>query len=178
MLNMTQDEYNQILTQLDGIMRQNINEDADFNWDAESQAEIAERDSFYTDLLRHFVEITKERNKTKEKNKWIFFYIIIALLILLNVAILSVIIVMLVKCNAEQLIKAIPVFVTGIAGFATSIIAIPLAITKYLFNTTEDLYITNIINHTQEHDLSNKKIIKKIEQHDSKDSLQNPDRSA
>ena len=85
------------------------------------------------------------------------------LLILLNVSIFSTITVILIKCSNQQIIEAIPILITSIAGFASSIIAIPLSITKYLFSTKEDRYITDIISHTQEHDLSSRKILKAIE---------------
>ena len=52
----------------------------------------------------------------------------------------------------EQLIEAIPLFITSIVGLVSVIIAIPIAITKYLFSTKEDENITKIILHTQEHD--------------------------
>lgn len=50
--------------------------------------------------------------------------------------------------------NAIPLLITAIVGFVSAIISIPLTITKYLFSTKEDEYITNIILHTQEHDTS------------------------
>lgn len=84
------------------------------------------------------------------------------LLVLLNVIIVVTITMLLIKCNSSELVSEIPVFITAIAGFASSIIAIPLSITKYLFSTKEDEYITEIISHTQEHDLSSRRILKAI----------------
>lgn len=160
---MTKEEhYAKLITEILKLDKSDIADDNDF--DAESQKHILERDKYYSDLLKHFVEITEERNKAKEKNKWIYFWIIMILLIALNVLVIAVVAVLLVKCNAEQLVKSIPVFITGIAGFVSSIIAIPLSITKYLFSTKEDRYITEIISHTQEHDLSGRKILKAIEE--------------
>lgn len=84
------------------------------------------------------------------------------LLITLNITIVAIVIVLLIKCNSSELIDSIPVLITAITGFASSIIAIPLSITKYLFSTQEDEYITKIISHTQEHDSSGRKILKDI----------------
>lgn len=137
-----------------------INDDNEF--DTESKKQIIERDKHYSELLKHFVEITKARNISKEKYKWIYFKVIMGLLVLLNVIIVVTITMLLIKCNSSELVSEIPVFITAIAGFASSIIAIPLSITKYLFSTKEDEYITEIISHTQEHDLSSRRILKAI----------------
>lgn len=158
---MTKEDFKKIVTGLGNIVEEyDIHDDNDF--DSETQKQIIRRDEQYSDLLEHFVWITKERNYSKEKNKWVFFRIIMALLIILNVTIVTIIIVLLVKCNSKELLASIPVFITAITGFASSIIAIPLSITKYLFSTQEDEYITKIISHTQEHDSSGRKILKDI----------------
>lgn len=157
---MTKDEYFKIVSDLINVTKANIDEEEDF--DKEAQKQILERDKQYSALLRHFVNITKKRNESKEKFKWVYFWIIMGVLIALNSVILATIVVILVKCDANQIVSSIPVLITAIAGFASSIIAIPLTITKYLFSTKEDQYITDIISHTQEHDLSNRKILKEL----------------
>lgn len=158
---MTKEDFRKIVTGLSDIVEEyDIQDDNDF--DSETQKQIIRRDEQYSDLLEHFVSITKERNYSKEKNKWIFFKIIMGLLITLNITIVAIVIVLLIKCNSSELIDSIPVLITAITGFASSIIAIPLSITKYLFSTQEDEYITKIISHTQEHDSSGRKILKDI----------------
>lgn len=164
---MTKEEYLKIVSSFIDVAKSNIDDDNEFN--TESQKQILERDKQYSELLKHFVEITKTRNDAKEKNKWIYFKIIMGILILLNTSVFVTIIVILVKCNATQIISAVPVLVTAITGFASSIIAIPLTITKYLFSTKEDQYITDIISHTQEHDLSSRRILKAIIENVSED---------
>ena len=66
-------------------------------------------------------------------------------------------------------------------GFVSAIITIPTTITKYLFSTTEDENITEIILHTQEHDVNGrkwamdfKKIIENIDDKVKKDSDNSP----
>lgn len=79
------------------------------------------------------------------------------------------------KADIQQLIDAIPLFITSIIGLVFAVIAIPIAITKYLFSTKEDKNITDIILHTQEHDTSGRqwtldfqKISDEIKEHKKK----------
>ncbi len=81
-------------------------------------------------------------------------------MIAINAIIVVTVIFLLWKCSSEQLISAVPVFVTAFGAFISSIVAVPLSVTKYLFSTCEDEYITQIISHTQEHDLSGRKLLK------------------
>lgn len=155
---MTIEDYSNIVRSFQNLIKQNILEDEDF--DNASQKEILERDKQYTSLLKHYVTTTEKRNESKETYKWCYFKIIIGLLILLNTSIFATIIVVLIKCTGEQLVSFVPVFIASFTAFASSVIAIPLAITKYLFSKEEDKFMTDIISHTQEHDLSGKKLLK------------------
>ena len=156
------DSYTKIFEELINLRKNDVEDEKDF--DEETQKQIIVRDEKYSQLLDHFVDITKRRNDSKERNKWFFFWILMAMLVLFGgVSSLTVIIVLL-KADTEQIIRSVPALVTAIAGFASTVIAIPLTITKYLFSTDEDKYITTIISHTQEHDLSSRKILKAIEQ--------------
>lgn len=49
--------------------------------------------------------------------------------------------------------------ISCLISFSSVLIAIPLIITKYLFNNKEDKRISGIILHTQEHDINGKKIM-------------------
>ena len=156
------DSYTKIFEELITLRKHDVDDEKDF--DEETQKQIIVRDEKYSQLLDHFVDITKRRNDSKERNKWFFFWILMAMLVLFGgVSSLTVIIVLL-KADTEQIVRSVPALVTAIAGFASTVIAIPLTITKYLFSTDEDKYITTIISHTQEHDLSSRKILKAIEQ--------------
>lgn len=114
--------------------------------------EITNRDKYYTELLTHFVKITKVRNCLKEIFKWSFYVMVIVAMITLIIVINSIFHVFIKEANVKQLMEAIPLFITAIVGFVSVIIAIPIAITKYLFSTKEDENITSIILHTQDHD--------------------------
>ena len=156
------DSYTKIFEELINLRKNDVEDEKDF--DEETQKQIIVRDEKYSQLLDHFVDITKRRNDSKERNKWFFFWILMAMLVLFGgVSSLTVIIVLL-KADTEQIVRSVPALVTAIAGFASTVIAIPLTITKYLFSTDEDKYITTIISHTQEHDVSSRKILKAIEQ--------------
>lgn len=116
--------------------------------------QIADRDKSYTELLKHFVRLTKTRNIVKEICKWTICLITIIAIIFLIwfTSLLFNRILNNKEATIESLIEYIPLLITSIVGFVSTIIVIPLTIIKYLFSTKEDENITNIILHTQEHD--------------------------
>lgn len=114
--------------------------------------EITNRDSEYTKLLSHFVAITKTRNKLKEFFKWTFYGAVVISMLVLTCSFYKLFKKVLNEGDIEQLIETIPLLITSIVGFVSAIIAIPIAITQYLFSTQEDENITKIILHTQDHD--------------------------
>lgn len=133
--------------------------------------EITNRDTEYTRLLAHFVFVTKIRNYLKEFFKWTFYIVVIVSIFLFILITYKLFDKFIINGTIEQLIEAIPLFMTSIIGLVSVIIAIPIAITKYLFSTKEDENITKIILHTQEHDttgrqwtLDFKKALKKIDE--------------
>lgn len=132
--------------------------------------EITNRDSEYTKLLTHFVFVTIIRNFLKEFFKWTFYVVVIISIFLFIFLTYKLFNKLIDEGTIEQLIQAIPLFITSIVGLVSIIIAIPIAITKYLFSTKEDKNITKIILHTQEHDttgrqwtLDSKKILKEFD---------------
>lgn len=135
-----QSQHNKKPTEDDKTFRQNVTN------------EISHRDEQYTELLVHFVHITKIRNCLKEIFKWTFYLAVIISMLSLILIINKVFNKFISHASIQQLIEAIPLFITSIVGFVSVIIAIPIAITKYLFSTKEDKNITDIILHTQEHD--------------------------
>jgi membrane protein implicated in regulation of membrane protease activity len=153
-------DYLKIISEITKMARTDVHDDDDF--DDRSKEEIKERDKEYSQLLQHFVNITKERNVSKERNKWKFFWIIMVLLIALGALAIATVVVILVKCTGSQIVESVPAIITAMVGFASAIVAVPLAIAKYLFSTKEDKYITEIISHTQEHDLAGRRIIKAL----------------
>ncbi|MBQ8765388.1 MAG: hypothetical protein IJZ16_01150 [Clostridia bacterium] len=120
--------------------------------------QITIRDKKYTNLLSHFVKVTCFRNWVKEIFKWTFLVCIcmcmiclFAFMYLLFKKYLTVV------ESIDDIVKSAPLLITSIVSIVTTIIGIPTIITKYLFSTSEDEYITRIILHTQEHDTSGRK---------------------
>lgn len=118
------------------------------------EEQITERDSEYTNILKHFVCITRVRNWVKEILKWTFYIIIMAAMTSIVVMSIYLLNTVVSKSNIEQLIKFIPLFITSIVSLVSVIITIPVTIARYLFSTKEDENITKIILHTQDHDTS------------------------
>lgn len=118
------------------------------------EEQITKRDSEYTNILKHFVCITRVRNWVKEVLKWTFYLLLMASIISIVVMSIYLLKAVVSKSNIEQLIKFIPLFITSIVSLVSVIITIPVTIARYLFSTKEDENITKIILHTQEHDTS------------------------
>ena len=60
----------------------------------------------------------------------------------------------------EIIIQSIPIIIAAFVSCITAVIAIPLAITNFLFNTKEDDNIVSIIQHMQDHDLAGITLLK------------------
>ncbi len=138
--------------------RKNVNDDD--NFEKISKKNISDRDDSYTELLKHFVNITRIRNKVKEIHKWIYFWIIMLLTILFGISIF--ILLSRISLSDENYISGLIVIISSLVSFTSVIISIPLIITKYLFSSKEDKRIADIILHTQKHDLNGKKIIRHL----------------
>lgn len=130
----------------------NSNDDRIFRTNTKEQ--ITLRDSKYTELLTHFINVTRTRNILKEIFKWMFLFSIIFSMVVLVHVVLKLFNKYFSVAEVEQIIQSIPLLTTAMVGFVSTIITIPVTITKYLFNTEEDKNITSIIKHTQKHDVS------------------------
>lgn len=116
--------------------------------------EIADRDEQYTNLLKHFVCLTRIRNYIKEFFKWTFYLTVIICMFGVGIVTYSLFKKYLSSASIDQITEAIPLLLTSLGGFISIVIVIPTTITKYLFSTEEDKNITEIISHTQNHDLN------------------------
>lgn len=140
--------------------------DYDENFTSISKKNISDRDDAYTDLLNHFVEITKKRNRIKEFHKWIYFWIVIILTFSFVVFIFSLM--RKIDFSNNNYVNNLSIIITAIISFCSVIISIPMIITKYLFTSKEDKRIARIILHTQQHDIDGKKILEGIKNIDEK----------
>ncbi|MCH5300855.1 MAG: phage holin family protein [Ruminococcus sp.] len=111
---------------------------------------ITNRDVYYTNLLKNYQKLTEVRNILKEIHKWLFFWIIVFVALWVIVFLFNYInnLLSLKIKNNDFTITT----VTAIVSLISTILSIPLIITKYLFNNKEDDNITTIISKTQEHD--------------------------
>ncbi len=160
-----------ILDNIDDKNGKNTQDDKTFRKNTTQQITI--RDKKYTTLLSHFVKVTCFRNWVKEFFKWTFLLCIVTGMICLFVFVyllfkkyLSVVV------SMDDIVKSAPLLITSIVSLVSAIIGIPTIITRYLFSTSEDEYITSIILHTQKHDTSGRKWA--TERTSSKDTAQSP----
>lgn len=168
----TEDKFTAYKTLFDILNNeeQNNTED-DKTFRKNTTEEITNRDSKYTKLLSHFVIITEIRNILKEFFKWTFYLVVICAIAVLIVIVYKLFNKYISSANIEQILESAPLLITAMVGFVSTIITIPVTITKYLFSTEEDKNITEIILHTQEHDTNGrqwamdfKKIVDNLEE--------------
>ena len=138
---------------LDSLSRRNETED-DKLFRKRTKRQIEDRDERYTLLLKHFVGVTRFRNWVKEIFKWAFMISIVVCISVLTKSFYLLTEKYVKTASIQEIIDSIPLLVTSIVSIISAVISIPVIITKYLFSTKEDKYITNIIMHTQEHDTS------------------------
>lgn len=114
--------------------------------------QIVERDKQYTELLKSYTTITRVRLYLKEIHKWLFFWmVVVACCFCLSLAYRLVRRILAVE-DPQFILDSVAVIFAAFTAFVSTVIAVPMAITKFLFNTKEDDNITQLINHTQEHD--------------------------
>ena len=116
--------------------------------------QIAERDMYYTDLLKDHMRLTKIRGNCKEFHKWTFFWILVVACGVGIYYISRVFKAVFSVDDVNVIIDSIPIIITALVSLISTIIAVPVTIAKFLFNTKEDDNITTLIQHTQDHDSS------------------------
>lgn len=130
------------------------------NLRGEVSKELSVRDKNYSKLLQSYVTTTRVRNFLKEVHKWLLFWGMVYACVKGYQLIEKILDPILSSNNVDVLVAAIPVLVTSLVAFISAIIAVPLAVVKFLFNAKEDDNITEIIKHTQEHDAAGRIWIK------------------
>ncbi len=144
--------YQNLINLINGDKEDDTEDDKKFR--NKTTQQIIYRDEEYTKLLSHFIKITKIRNGLKEFFKWSFYLVIISAIAALIMIIYNLFNKYISSASIEQILESAPLLITAMVGFVSTIITIPVTITKYLFSTEEDKNITEIILHTQEHDTS------------------------
>ena len=122
--------------------------------------EIVSRDKKYSELLNSYTTVTKVRFVLKEIHKWIFFWLVIVACIYIATLAYRLIAKVLTAEDLQLIIDAVPAILTAFTAFVSTVIVVPMTITKFLFNTREDDNITSLIQHTQQHDTSSIEMLK------------------
>lgn len=120
---------------------------------------LAEREEQYTDLTKNFVKINYNRYKYKEFHKWVFFWIMLAILVFVTV-IFGIIAIKISRLVSSQIVLQLPILLGAYASFISTIIAIPLLIGKYLFNKEEESNLGKIVENMQAYDRKGQKLFK------------------
>lgn len=113
---------------------------------------ITKRDSNYSLLLENFRKIMRVRSIIKEIHKWLFFWIIVIVGVVLGIYLFNVVNMLIYNIKNIDISKLYVSLISSSVSLISIIISIPIIITKYLFNSKEDDNITTIISKTQEHD--------------------------
>ena len=133
--------------------------------------QIVSRDKKYTELLESYTTITKVRFALKEFHKWVFFWLVIAACCCCLYLAYQLVSRILSVEDPQFIIDSVAVIFAAFTAFVSTVIAVPMAITKFLFNTNEDDNITQLIQHTQEHDASGMGMLKdKFSKHTTNES--------
>lgn len=155
------DKYTDVIKQFSKTF---VHSFLDFGSDIDSgkslEKEIVKRDKKYTELLSSYVAITKFRNRAKEVHKWLFFWVVMISCVVVLILVHKTINRLLSFEDHAMILQAIPIFITAFVSCLTAVIAIPLAITNFLFNTKEDDNIAGIIQHMQDHDMESMTLFK------------------
>ncbi len=123
-------------------------------------AQLEARGRLYTDLLENYSNITHIRNILKEVHKWIFFWAIITVGIIVTICGVQIIQKVLTFEDSRMFLEAVPALITAFVAFLSVVIGVPLTITNFLFNVAEDNNITSTIHATQIHDFKEIHLLK------------------
>ena len=143
-------EFEKLLRSIKGLSLQYYGSDADPGKTLTTQ--IAKRDKDYTELLENHINLTYWRGIIKEIHKWLFFWMIIGAGATGVVFVTRIFNKILSANEISVIIEAIPIIIAALVTFVSTIVAIPVTIANFLFNTKEDDNITTLIQHTQDHD--------------------------
>lgn len=116
--------------------------------------QIAQRDIQYTEILKNHANLIKYRGRCKEVHKWIFFWMITFIGIVSLWYIHKILDRIISVDDIDIIIESIPIIITAGVSFTSTVIAIPLVVANFLFDSKEDDNVTALIKYTQEHDSS------------------------
>ena len=139
-------------------------------------SQLEERGTLYTTLLKNYTKTTHARNIFKEIHKWLFFWGIIGVGIIVTSLGYQIIKKVLSFEDDRLFIESVPVLITAFVAFLSVVIGVPLTITNFLFNVAEDNNITSTIHDTQLHDFKEIRLLKDRYTEKAKPKQKNPSR--
>ena len=107
--------------------------------------QLSERDIQYTELLKHFVELTKIRLCIKEFFKWVFCFILFVLLVSLMKQVQLMVSPFIVVASKEELFDAIPLFVCVVGANANYLRLANATFIKKVSHSSKNLREDNIV---------------------------------
>lgn len=141
--------FTQALTQLDNTEK--VSSDVQFNYDTPR----ARHDESYTAILDAYTESVRDNLKKKSTYKSITFWISCAFLVIIFLLMVFILIYLVCKKSFTGVAQWCAIVVPALASFLTVFIVIPKVITKYLFNSEEEKYMSEIIKNLQDYDKIN-----------------------
>ena len=136
------EEPKKLAEQLKGIAP--VKTDDTFN----AQANVDEHEKLYTDILIAYTEHLRVSLANKAKYKTCLFWLSFTLLIVFPIQLITV----LAQREFVDAYEWWSVVSPAVLSFLTIFIVVPKIIAKYLFNSEEEKYMTDIIKHIQEYD--------------------------
>ena len=113
---------------------------------------ISNRSESYKKLLEDYVELSKDRNNSRE-NKKNDFYLLIKKILVISGIVFVLFLIRVLLMTPREIAEVLPVIISAFVAFLGEFISLPVIIANYLFNNSEDDNITKVILHTQEFDI-------------------------
>lgn len=111
-----------------------------------------QHEAAYTDILEAYSENVKETIRAKRRYKNIVFWVSMGLLCLTFISLIIIIIVFASNKQQPKVVEWCSVLIPALVSFLTVFIVIPKVITRYLFNSEEEKYMSEIIKSVQNYD--------------------------
>ena len=128
-----------------------VNSDSDIYDDVEN---IKTRNGLYTNLLATYFQNISETFNKKRRQKAVFFWLSIVLL-LVPMAALAVIIYAYLRSGIDMTnTNVIVALVSVVIAFISTVIVIPNTIASYLFNAKEEDALSQVLSNIKDYDIS------------------------
>jgi len=114
-------------------------------------AEYNKRDKMYTDLLRHYIEATRQKSETNERYKRNFYRIVMSVFCGLS---FSFVVLSVIALCVKDAVVGIGIATTSVAGLISTIIVLPSIIAKHLFPENEGEHMVRLVEKMQNNDAS------------------------